>query len=47
MTIYLSNTSLSWNTISLASSPEVAGLIKSPATWNPVTDSSEDIPYDL
>ena len=47
MTIYLSNTSLTWNTISLASSPEVAGLIKSPVTLNPVTDSSEDIPYDL
>jgi len=47
MTIYLSNTSLSWNTISLATSPEVAWLIKSPVTWNPVTNSSEDIPYNL
>jgi len=47
MTIYLSNTSLTWNIISLANTPEVAGLIKSPITWNPVTNSSEDIPYKL
>jgi len=47
MTIYLSNTSLTWDTISLANTPEVAGLIKSPVTGNPVTNSSEDIPYNL
>jgi len=47
MTIYLSNTSLSGNTLSLASNSEVSGLIKSPVTWNPVNDASEDIPYNI
>ena len=47
MTIYLSNNSLSWNTIFLNNTPEVEGLIKSPVTWNPVTNNSEDIPYKL
>ncbi len=47
MILYLSNNSLSWNTISLANTPEVAGLIKSTVTWNPVTNNSENIPYSL
>jgi hypothetical protein len=44
--LYLNNF-LTWSTISLASSPEVSWLIKSPITWNPITNNSEDIPYNI
>ncbi len=46
-TIYLSNNSLTWDTISLATYPEVMWLIKSPITWKPIINFSENIPYKI